>query len=94
MFIGINQGEAQFVSDFTKSDIPISQGLIIPQAFTLGIEISFYLLAPFLLKLSTKKIVNIAALSISIKLIFILLFYPELGIYSYFFLLELFSLRI
>ncbi len=93
MFIGINQGKAQFVSDFKESDILVHQGLIIPQAFTLGIEISFYLLAPFLLKLSTKKLVSITALSISIKLIFILLFYPDLGIYNYFGLDGLESIR-
>lgn len=93
MFIGINQGKAQFVSDFKNSDILVHQGLIIPQAFTLGIEISFYLLAPFLLKLSTKKLVTIAALSMSIKIIFITFFYPELGFYNYFGLGSLESIR-
>lgn len=93
MFIGINHGEAQFVSDYTKSDIPISQGLIIPQAFTLGIEITFYLLAPFLLKLATRKLVTILLFSMSFKIIFILLFYPGFGIYSYFGLDGLQSIR-
>tara|TARA_Y100000589_G_scaffold302172_1_gene313543 strand:- start:1579 stop:2733 length:1155 start_codon:yes stop_codon:yes gene_type:complete len=93
MFIGIKEGNAQLVSDFTETDISISQGLIIPQAFTLGIEISFYLIAPFLLKLSTKKLVAISLLSISLKIIFILLFYPKFGIYNYFGLDSLQSIR-
>ena len=33
-----------------NSEIPIYSGLIIPQAWTLGLELSFYLIAPFILK--------------------------------------------
>ena len=83
MFIGVNDGNAQFISHLSKSDIFVWQGLVIPQGWTLGIEISFYLIAPFLLKLSTKKLFLIATLSLSIKLIF-LIFFSKLGIHSYF----------
>ena len=83
MFIGVNDGNAQFVEHFSKSDISVWHGLIIPQGWTLGIEISFYLIAPFLLKLPTKKLFVIALLSLSIKLLF-LLFFSKLGIYGYF----------
>ena len=83
MFIGVNDGNAQFVTDYLKSDILIFQGLLIPHGFTLGIEISFYLIAPFLLKLSTKKLFVIASLSLIIKSTF-LIFFSKLGIYEYF----------
>ena len=83
MFLGVNDGSANFVADFNQSDILIHSGLLIPQAWTLGIEISFYLIAPFLLKLSTKKLLFIASLSLLIKSTF-LLYFSKLGIYNYF----------
>lgn len=83
MFIGVNDGSANFVADFTHSDILIYKGMLIPQAWTLGIEISFYLIAPFLLKFSTKKLLFIASLSLIIKSTF-LLFFSKSGIYDYF----------
>ncbi len=43
-----------FTPNFSKSDLPLYPGLIIPQAWTLGLEVSFYLIAPFIL--TRKKI--------------------------------------
>ena len=84
MFIGVNQGNAELVYDFYNSDIQVWQGLAIPQAWTLGVELSFYLLAPYLLKLSTKKLLTFAGLSVAAKLMFLLFFYPKFLIYSHF----------
>ena len=50
MFTGVNDGIFHFVIDFRQSDISIANGLILPQAWTLGLELTFYLLAPFILK--------------------------------------------
>lgn len=63
--------------------------LFIPQAWTIGIELSFYLIAPFIVKLRSRDISLIIIASILIK---ILLYY--LGLFGgpwnyYFFLTEL-----
>ena len=50
MFTAIQEGNFQLVTNFRNSEIPIYSGLIIPQAWTLGVELSFYLIAPFVLK--------------------------------------------
>lgn len=49
MFTGVRNGEFQFVTDFIESEVQVWQGLIVPQAWTLGVELSFYLIAPFVL---------------------------------------------
>jgi peptidoglycan/LPS O-acetylase OafA/YrhL len=49
MFTGVHNGRYQFFSDFSQSDIMVWEGLIVPQAWTLGVELTFYLVAPFLL---------------------------------------------
>ncbi|WP_082880193.1 acyltransferase family protein [Methylomonas methanica] len=49
MFFAIDNGKLIFSSDFNKSDELLYLGLIVPQAWTLGVELSFYLIAPFIL---------------------------------------------
>ena len=49
MFTGVFDGVFGFTTDFSKSDILVYKGLLIPQAWTLGVEISFYLIAPFII---------------------------------------------
>ena len=49
MFTGVRGGDFQFVTDFRESDVQVWQGLLVPQAWTLGVELSFYLIAPFVL---------------------------------------------
>lgn len=49
MFSGIENHKLTFTSDFYKSTLPLYQLLIIPQAWTLGVELTFYLIAPFIL---------------------------------------------
>jgi peptidoglycan/LPS O-acetylase OafA/YrhL len=47
---GIFDGNYSFTTDFTQSELPIWTGLLVPQAWTLALEITFYLIAPFILK--------------------------------------------
>jgi len=54
LFLAIEAKKLVFTQNFSKSDLPLYPGLIIPQAWTLGLEISFYLIAPFIL--ARKKI--------------------------------------
>jgi len=63
MFGQVVGGDLSLAIDFTQADTPLYRGLIIPQAWTLGVELTFYLLAPFLLKRSS---VIVAALVLSL----------------------------
>ncbi|KUJ56461.1 acyltransferase family protein [Chryseobacterium aquaticum] len=58
MFLGIdlNSGNLFFTSDFTKTNPPLWNFLLITQAWTIGIEIMFYLIAPFLVR---RKVITI-----------------------------------
>ena len=75
MFSGIFDGAFQFTSNFRDSEILLWKGLLVPQAWTLGLEISFYLLAPFILYDKRKWIV----IFISALLLKIYLQYIDLG---------------
>ena len=70
MFLGVKNHEALFSANFRDSDILVYQGLLIPQAWTLGVELTFYLVAPFILK-SKKIIVTILAISLLLRLYFL-----------------------
>lgn len=49
MFAGVENGHLVFARDFLASEVLLFHGLIVPQAWTLGVELSFYLVAPFVL---------------------------------------------
>ena len=68
MFIGLQEGHLKFVKNFLDSNPPIFQYLLIPQAWTLGIEISFYLLAPLLFCRKFKYIYIFFLFSLIIRL--------------------------
>jgi peptidoglycan/LPS O-acetylase OafA/YrhL len=55
-----------FTKDFLKSSVILYKGLLVPQAWTLGVELSFYLIAPLIL--TRRKIVFVAiALSLLLR---------------------------
>ena len=68
-FLGINGNELKFVSDFNNSNpYPIYKYMYLPVGFSLAIEISFYLMAPFLLKKKNYlKIILLIILSILLR---------------------------
>lgn len=45
--------------------------LLVPQAWSISIEIAFYVLAPFLLRLSTNKLVIIGAVSLATRVVLV-----------------------
>lgn len=49
MFAGVHSNKLSFVTDFRNSDVVLYPGLLLPQAWTLGVELTFYLIAPFIL---------------------------------------------
>jgi peptidoglycan/LPS O-acetylase OafA/YrhL len=65
MFSGVEQNRLVFVTNFFRSEVVLYQGLLVPQAWTLGVELTFYLLAPFIL---LKKRLLIALLVSSLLL--------------------------
>lgn len=71
MFLGIQNNELIFTTDFRKSDVVLYPALILPQAWTLGVELTFYLVAPFIL---TKKRFLLILLTLSIALRFYLIY--------------------
>jgi peptidoglycan/LPS O-acetylase OafA/YrhL len=89
MFTGVTDGIFGFTTNFLKSDIPIWRGLLVPQAWTLGVELSFYAIAPFILK-NWKHWVSLLILSLLLRVYFIFIGLGKEDPFSYrFFPLEL-----
>ncbi|WP_086063495.1 acyltransferase family protein [Bordetella genomosp. 8] len=66
MFFGIKGGELTLTGSYANSDVPLYQGLLIPQAWTLGVELSFYLIAPFILR-SMRCVVALFLASLALR---------------------------
>ncbi len=49
MFSAVHSGDLVFATNFNNSDFALWKGLLVPQAWSLGVELSFYLIAPFVL---------------------------------------------
>ena len=49
-FLGVENNQFYIAENFLNSEVVLSKGLIIPQSWTLSLELFFYLLAPFILK--------------------------------------------
>jgi peptidoglycan/LPS O-acetylase OafA/YrhL len=68
MFLGVNtEGQLFFTSDFWQTNPPLWQSLFIQQAWTLGIELTFYLIAPFIVRRSTWVIFGVIVFSLLIR---------------------------
>jgi len=63
MFFSVENNELVFSTDFAKSQVVLYRALLVPQAWTLGLELSFYLFAPFIL---TKRRILFAILGASL----------------------------
>lgn len=50
MFLSVENGSLNFISNFRFDEKPLYNGLFIPQAWSLSLEIFFYLIAPFLVQ--------------------------------------------
>lgn len=68
MFLGINaHGIFYFTSNFRAETLPAHLFLFIPQAWTIAIEITFYLFAPFLVRLKNNKLITLLGLSLWLR---------------------------
>lgn len=70
MFFGVRDSALAFTGSFANSDVPLYKGLLVPQAWTLGVEMSFYLVAPFILR-SPRKLLALLAASLALRAILI-----------------------
>lgn len=71
MFLGLNTstGNLFFTPDFRETSPMLYNFLFIPQAWTIGIEIAFYLIAPFLVRKKLKIIIPLVILSIILRFV-------------------------
>jgi peptidoglycan/LPS O-acetylase OafA/YrhL len=71
MFLGLNThtGHLFFTADFWKTSPQLYTFLAIPQAWTVGLEITFYLMAPFIVRRKLGVILTLVLLSLSIRLV-------------------------
>ena len=66
LFMGVEGGQLAFARDFRASPVQLWQGLAVPQAWTLGIELAFYLVAPFVVR-RRRVLVGLLAASIAAR---------------------------
>ena len=69
LFLTVKNGALAFWPDFYTAPQPIYTLLLIPQAWTLGLEISFYLIASFIVRRSVPAIVLVLAASVALRLL-------------------------
>jgi peptidoglycan/LPS O-acetylase OafA/YrhL len=75
MYFSVHSGQIHWSSDFQNSDVALYRGLTVPPAWSLGIELSFYFLAPYLLKLRSHWLVMGTCLFLSAKIVAITMFH-------------------
>ncbi|SEC10954.1 acyltransferase [Paenibacillus sp. GP183] len=66
MFLQLNHGDLAFTSDFTESSPMLFKFLLISPAWSLGTELLFYSIAPFIVR-DIRKIVVLVFLSLILK---------------------------
>jgi len=71
LFLGFNKttGLLYFTTNFQAGNPQLYHFLFIPQAWTISLELMFYLLAPFILRRGIKVIAAILLISITIKVL-------------------------
>ena len=71
MFLGLNTttGHLYYTSDFSQTKPQLHHFLLIPQAWTIGVEIAFYLIAPFLVRQKFKYIIFFIVMSLLLRFV-------------------------
>ena len=70
MFMGLDSsGVLYFVDDWHNTNPMVWQTLFVPQAWSVGLEILFYVIAPFIVRKRVQVILGVAVLSIIVRLI-------------------------
>lgn len=66
LFLGVRDGHLAPFRDFRASPVQLWQGLVVPPAWTLGVELGFYLVAPFLAR-RPRLAIGVLALSLAAR---------------------------
>ncbi|WP_018617648.1 acyltransferase family protein [Spirosoma luteum] len=71
MFLGLNTstGNLFFTQNFRQTSPLLYQFLFVPQAWSIGIEMAFYLIAPLLVRRKLKIIITLIVLSFTLRII-------------------------
>jgi peptidoglycan/LPS O-acetylase OafA/YrhL len=69
MFFGVGNGQIKLTRNFWWSEKLLFEGLAIPQAWSLGTELSFYLVAPYLLNLRSRWLILCTCCSLVVKIV-------------------------
>jgi peptidoglycan/LPS O-acetylase OafA/YrhL len=69
MFLASHNGQVHWSENFVNSEVPLWQGLAISPAWSLGIELSFYLMAPYLLNLRSRWLIIGSCFGLTIKVL-------------------------
>ena len=67
MFASVHHGHMYFTGEPSNSDVLLYRALLVPQAWTLGLELTFYLIAPFVLR-RRKLILALLAASLALRI--------------------------
>lgn len=69
LFMGLNPqtGNLFWTHDFLAHDPPIYAFLLVPQAWSIGVEISFYLVAPLIVRRTIRQVSVLILLSLSLR---------------------------
>jgi len=67
MFLGISDGHLAFTHSFGESKPQLWTTLLVPQAWSLGLELDFYLLAPALILLRTRYLFAVMLASLAVR---------------------------
>jgi peptidoglycan/LPS O-acetylase OafA/YrhL len=68
MFLQWQNGNLHF-GNFNKSELPLWHMLLVPQSWSIGIEVSFYLLAPMLCKAKSRTIAVVCCALLTARLL-------------------------
>lgn len=71
MFLGLNTGTGRlfFTANFQETSPLLYQFLFVPQAWTIGVELVFYLIAPFLVRKKLNIIIPLFILSVLLRVL-------------------------
>jgi peptidoglycan/LPS O-acetylase OafA/YrhL len=69
MFFAAHGSAIHWSGNFRNSDVLLYRGLTVPPAWSLGIELSFYFLAPYLLKLRSHWLLLASCLGLALKVV-------------------------
>jgi peptidoglycan/LPS O-acetylase OafA/YrhL len=69
VFLGIepSNGRLFFTPDFARTDPPVFEFMPVPQAWSLSLELVFYLVAPFLVRWRSALLVTVVAASLGLR---------------------------